>query len=554
MKQTLTKLGGALLALFLLMPSSTKATITAKWDWKNNIPTGITSMPEVYRSTQSIESNESGVSMIVVATGDQVLRANGNNAQFNTGTILYIPVVSTSDIVTFTPHPSGYSGVTIGEDDYDDTSGTERTYSPTATEVTNGYVKIVSKGGYIYSVQVELAFRPIESNTVASWTFNTSYDVVSSIYVPNSNAWASIDWVWGDSQIQANEALGNTSDCLAYVKRDRAWRFDTRGGQYTLCLYSEGGTANDLKGDYSDGSKHNQYFQFSFPTLGLSNIKVSFAYTYYNSRAGKLELVYSTDGGTTWVDNGAYDTGADANTFAIHSDISLPVGNKNNVIVRLIQSDGVLDYCYLDYFTVTGKKTTTSISISAAKYATYYNTIPVQLPANLQAATIDKETSGTLTLNYRYGEDDVIPGGTPVLLKATTAGDYTLTYATNNTDVSPSGNLLYGSDIETTTTGGGAGAKYYALQYGTGGNADVLGFYWVNASGAAFTSGAHKAWLALPASTPANFFALDDETTGIKAVETSPVYAGKYYDLQGRQVAQPTKGLYIVNGKKVIIK
>ena len=28
----------------------------------------------------------------------------------------------------------------------------------------------------------------------------------------------------------------------------------------------------------------------------------------------------------------------------------------------------------------------------------------------------------------------------------------------------------------------------------------------------------------------------------------------EYFDLQGRKVAQPQKGLYIVNGKKVIIK
>ena len=46
----------------------------------------------------------------------------------------------------------------------------------------------------------------------------------------------------------------------------------------------------------------------------------------------------------------------------------------------------------------------------------------------------------------------------------------------------------------------------------------------------------------------------DDETTGIKTLNHSLLNVNKYYDMQGRRVAQPTKGLYIVNGKKVMIK
>lgn len=42
------------------------------------------------------------------------------------------------------------------------------------------------------------------------------------------------------------------------------------------------------------------------------------------------------------------------------------------------------------------------------------------------------------------------------------------------------------------------------------------------------------------------------ETTGIKAIETSA--SKNVYDLQGRKVVAPTKGLYIINGKKMIVK
>jgi hypothetical protein len=43
------------------------------------------------------------------------------------------------------------------------------------------------------------------------------------------------------------------------------------------------------------------------------------------------------------------------------------------------------------------------------------------------------------------------------------------------------------------------------------------------------------------------------ETTLIDTAEVEDFSTGKYYDLSGRRVENPTKGLYIVNGKKVIL-
>ncbi len=48
---------------------------------------------------------------------------------------------------------------------------------------------------------------------------------------------------------------------------------------------------------------------------------------------------------------------------------------------------------------------------------------------------------------------------------------------------------------------------------------------------------------------------LDGETTAVEAVLTPAASAdGEYYDLQGRRVTAPAKGIYVTNGKKVIIK
>ena len=47
----------------------------------------------------------------------------------------------------------------------------------------------------------------------------------------------------------------------------------------------------------------------------------------------------------------------------------------------------------------------------------------------------------------------------------------------------------------------------------------------------------------------------EGETTGISSMHNSEcIMHNEYFDLQGRRVAQPSKGLYIQNGKKLIIK
>ena len=81
-------------------------------------------------------------------------------------------------------------------------------------------------------------------------------------------------------------------------------------------------------------------------------------------------------------------------------------------------------------------------------------------------------------------------------------------------------------------------------------------FVWVKDAG---TLAAGKCWIELVPSSPAHARALsivfEGETTGISTVKTAAdTKDAAVYDLQGRRVMQPTKGLFIVNGKKVVIK
>ncbi len=78
-------------------------------------------------------------------------------------------------------------------------------------------------------------------------------------------------------------------------------------------------------------------------------------------------------------------------------------------------------------------------------------------------------------------------------------------------------------------------------------------------TGTSPTLNAFRAYFEIPTGTPVRSFDLDfgdgePQTTGILRVENPKVSVESYYDLQGRKVTSPTKGLYIIGGRKVMIK
>ena len=84
---------------------------------------------------------------------------------------------------------------------------------------------------------------------------------------------------------------------------------------------------------------------------------------------------------------------------------------------------------------------------------------------------------------------------------------------------------------------------------------NVLGFYKVNSSGSWCSAG--TAYLKVAnSSVPSarGFFPIWDDTTGIDALQQEQTVTGEAYNLAGQRVTNPTKGLYIVNGKKIIKK
>ena len=79
-------------------------------------------------------------------------------------------------------------------------------------------------------------------------------------------------------------------------------------------------------------------------------------------------------------------------------------------------------------------------------------------------------------------------------------------------------------------------------------------FVWVKDAG---TLAANKCWIELAKAAGASSLSIvpeNDGFTGISLTQALSEGEGVCYDLSGRRVAKPAKGLYIVNGKKIVVK
>ena len=209
-----------------------------------------------------------------------------------------------------------------------------------------------------------------------------------------------------------------------------------------------------------------------------------------------------------------------------------------------------------------------SVTIGNTGYATlYYDSKNLVVPDGVEAYTY-YVNNGKLDQSWLYEAGEVIPKATGVVLTGE-AGNYEFLVTTQSGDVDED-NLLMGSDEDALTVAPAGGStdsyKFYKLSLNAQNEAGTLGFYYGAEGGAAFISAAHKAYLAVPAdvSRNATFFQFNGLSdgglpTGIKALGISePSSAVRIYDLQGRLVSSKDgglkKGLYIVNGKKYLVK
>lgn len=196
----------------------------------------------------------------------------------------------------------------------------------------------------------------------------------------------------------------------------------------------------------------------------------------------------------------------------------------------------------LDYIII--RQTAATVSVTEAGYATYATKYNVEVPESndveVMTVTVNKDNS-TISLN-KVEAGTVIPANTGILVKAA-KGDYNFAVTSKESTKLENNSLIAATEPVKSDDA----KDFFAL---TTLNDGKVGFAKV-AKDVVIPAG--KAYLEVPAGSAAKFFGLDSEATGINSVKTAKA-DGAYYTLEGVKTTKPVKGIYIHNGKKIVVK
>ena len=313
--------------------------------------------------------------------------------------------------------------------------------------------------------------------------------------------------------------------------------FNWAGGTSTAIAAVAGVTTSGLGSDYAAG---NAPYRIKMDGVG-DYIQVK-----TNAKPGKVYVNVKMLGGSSTSKIKVQES-ADGTSFTDVEELTIS-GNANDVLNLVTTNDIKAASRYIKIIksvhgsnigvgaiTITGCE---SVTIGSAGYTTYTTTGKVTMPSGVTAYIATAVNTNTIHME----EVENVPASTPIVLKAI-AGTYYLPIITTDPD-DVSGNILQSSDGNVE----GDGETIFALGYKN----STIGFYVVNDDQ---TVPAGKAYLIVGSGVREFLnFSFDDTETGINSIENGKLTIDNYYDLSGRRVVKPTKGLYIVNGKKVFIK
>ena len=187
--------------------------------------------------------------------------------------------------------------------------------------------------------------------------------------------------------------------------------------------------------------------------------------------------------------------------------------------------------------------------------ATLYNAnAAYRMPQGLEGYMVtDAPTAGNVTTQVAYTANEVVPQGTALLLKGAVGNSYApaTTQTAKTVDFT---NWLYGQRNDEGMTSVDGDFYYYKLSVDD--NMSNPGFYWGAGGGAAFKlNKPNTAYLAVPKSySPAAVLLFDLQTSIEDVLQGANAEGEPIYDLSGRRVVKPSKGIYLLNGRKVVFE
>ncbi len=228
-------------------------------------------------------------------------------------------------------------------------------------------------------------------------------------------------------------------------------------------------------------------------------------------------------------------------------EVTADLSSYSNVFVRL-RYDGTAAIRAVDDISVTLGGETVDVTVTEGGalndkfYATYSNAekaLDFSAVEGLKAYYVTSASTSALTIT----EASKVPAGTAVLIEGAEAKTYQVPVITSGTDDASNNRLLVSNGNVL-----GDGQTIYVLGNGNNG----VGFY-LKKKDSAIAAG--KAYLEIAAGEAKSFLSLGgDDAVAISNVEAEQG-TGVLYNLNGQRVAAPVKGgLYIMNGKKVLVK
>lgn len=292
-------------------------------------------------------------------------------------------------------------------------------------------------------------------------------------------------------------------------------------------------TSND--NFFSDGKgraimKTDATMSLSFDVIEKGKYVIEMPYKNTNNKA--RGHIISIDG-----EAGSEVNVASNATGTYEKEVILEAGTHTITIKCTYSLTSVFDYALV-------RKTADLATVSAVGFATYSPSSNVAVPENVKVYTVTVNAEQTAVTLNPVEASSVIAAGTGYVIEAT---EGTYPFAVSNEAVSVIGdNALKVSDGSVT----GAEDNIYVLAQRSNGN---VGFSKVAAN---VTIPAGKAYLQLSSGgvAKASFLSFGG-VTAIESVEANGKAGNnEYYTLQGVRTTAPVKGLYIVNGKKVVVK
>ena len=243
----------------------------------------------------------------------------------------------------------------------------------------------------------------------------------------------------------------------------------------------------------------------------------------------------------SWTNDGEKLTAANSDYGTLQFNISSPrfttYGGKVGQYATIVDMSNVVSGAVLSLPATDG----------TANYATFSSDKAVEfVDATVYAVNV---VNGVLQLNEVTSKQ--VPAGTGVLLKSEKE---TAPYFYINEADAIENNLL--KPASQGMSGISGSYKFYKLAYDDYDAKTGLGFYWGANNGGTFTVKAGTAYLAVPAvpnAASVKGFLLDGTPTAIEGVEAEN-NTDVIYNLSGQRVQKAQRGLYIVNGKKLMVK